>query len=1013
MSQFETHLIAEDPTVVLIANKSVLRAEIIKMLQSQHLQIAVVDVDQLLSGVQGLELFNNAYKVIWLHEYNEENEDEYLSLLSILKEVKIPVSIITTLITPIKKYSSNLLNKWRDRSDKQTQFIVDCGYYIPKANFVFGLEVITSGVKNTAAEFITKKISRGIVLDVKPDVSFLQTEDFIKNIKKFLFRPGRQASVLVRAKNQKTASFSDLIKKIYDSYHRTDLEKVSDSVDFEDPVPFSTEEFIVESSLKEIVTSIVKNLPAPTDEEEIKIDEPDEKLIKNEERVVSPTPDEKQEEVQAEKKVPKKIVSNFESLENIAGRDKDLREKAGDIENQFASESELDFDEENSQNNGEDKKTKEEEKLDVNSEIQRIFQDNRVEKKVNRIRKIAKDSKKITKKSKRRKFLFVGGLGITGAAIGVLVLAVVFFITQSMLKQELIKVVSGGSIEQEYTFAETEKLRKLTDLVEIQVDSYGSIIENNMIIEAASMVEISNNLQSVPQTLLEADEASKNLVLQVLTGNIGETSELAQILDDKVRFAYEMLSKIQASIDHVDVESSSNEKQQLIGEYEEKIQAIRSGMSIQQQLQPVLASLTGENRKKTYAVLLQNNQELRPTGGFIQAVALLNFDGGSLVSYNVYGVYDLDKKLTGDVVPPEDLKKYLGEEKWYLRDSNWNPDFPTTSKQVRWFINKILGIDIDGVIGMNLYTFQDILESTGPVELTEYNEIITNKNILERMEFHSEVILVDNSDTTDYSVVLFEKIIEKIATLDRQKVLPLVSSLRKSLDEGQLMISVEEESDQSVLHSLGWTGGLITPQCPTQLSIVDCQVDIMAQVESNIGVNKANYYIDRDISHSISVNKTVANHSRKITFVNNAQSNAWPKGTYKSYQRFYVDKNAEIEKVSINGSVLREEQINIQELQNFKEIGIRIDVPIQKQLVVEIDYSTPHSSNGGFSYVFFNQRQAGTSGDSLRVSIEHSSDLKPVLIAPAAEVYGNTITFIDEVNSSIFGVEFELNIGLN
>lgn len=1007
MSQFETHLIAEDPTIVLIANKSVLRTEVIKMLQSQHLEIAVVDVDQLLSGEQGLELFNNAYKVIWLHEYNEENEDEYLNLLSILKEVKIPISIITNLITPLKNYSSNLLNKWSDRSDKQTQFIVDCGYYIPKANFVFGLEVITSGVKNTAAEFITNKISRGIVLDVKPDVSFLQIEDFIKTIKRFLFRPGKQASVLVRARNQKTASFSDLIKKIYDSYHRTDLEKVADNVVFEDPVPFSTEEFVTESSLKEIVTSIVKNLPAPTDEEEIEIDEPDEKLIKSEDRALSPTPYSERKEVQEEKRVPKKIVSNFESLENITAREKYLEKQAGNIENQFSDESELDFEEESFQNNGETKNTKEEEKLDVNSEIQRIFQDNRVEKKVNRIRKIAKDSKKITKKSKRRKFLFVGGLGITGAAIGVLVLMIVFFITQSMLKQELIQVVSGGTIEQEYTFAETEKLRKLTDLVEMQVDSYGSIIESNSIIDAASMVEISNNLQSVPQTLLEADEASKNLVLQVITGNIGETSELAQILDDKVRSAYEMLSKIQASIDHIDVDSNSNEKQQLIDKYEEKIQQIRSGMSIQQQLQPVLASLTGEDRKRTYAVLLQNNQELRPTGGFIQAVALLNFDGGSLVSYNVYGVYDLDNKLTGDVVPPEDLKKYLGEEKWYLRDSNWNPDFPTTSKQVRWFINKILGVDIDGVIGMNLYTFQDILEATGPVELTEYNEIITDKNILERMEFHSEVILVDTPDSVDYSVVLFEKIIEKITTLDRQKVLPLVSSLRKSLDEGQLMISVEEESDQSVLHSLGWTGGLVKPQCPTQLSVVDCQVDIMAQVESNIGVNKANYYIDRDTSHTISVDRTVANHSRKVTFINNAQSNAWPKGTYKSYQRFYIDENAEIEKVSINGSVLREDQVNIQELQNFKEVGVRIDVPIQKQVSVEIDYSTPHSTSGGFSYVFFNQRQPGKSGDPLRVSIEHSNDLKPVLIAPAAEVYGNVITFMDEVNSSIFGVEFE------
>lgn len=93
-----------------------------------------------------------------------------------------------------------------------------------------------------------------------------------------------------------------------------------------------------------------------------------------------------------------------------------------------------------------------------------------------------------------------------------------------------------------------------------------------------------------------------------------------------------------------------------------------------------------------------------------------------------------------------------------------------------------------------------------------------------------------------------------------------------------------------MLHSLGWTGSLVEPQCPTRLSVVDCRVDVMAQVEANIGVNKANYYLDREINHKVIIDREKATHSRNITFTNNAKSNSWPKGTYKSYQRFYIDK---------------------------------------------------------------------------------------------------------------------------
>lgn len=300
-----------------------------------------------------------------------------------------------------------------------------------------------------------------------------------------------------------------------------------------------------------------------------------------------------------------------------------------------------------------------------------------------------------------------------------------------------------------------------------------------------------------------------------------------------------------------------------------------------------------------------------------------------------------------------------------------------------------------------------MLEATGPVDLPEYNEVITQKNILERMEFHSEVVLVDSTNSIDYPVTIFEKMIQNIINIDRKKITSLLSSFESSLSDRQFLFSVFDEEDQVVLSNLGWTGGLMKPQCPTKLSVVDCGVDFFAQVEANVGVNKANYYLQRDILHEITIGKQEVNHDRKITFQNNAKSNSWPKGTYKSYQRFYLDDNSTVDQILVNGQALSQEQISQKQVNSFKEIGIRVDVPIKSQVVVEIKYHVPHSFDNKFSYAFFNQKQSGIRGDSLRVIFKHEPNIKPVLVAPAAEVYGQEIIFNTDSNSSLFGAEFE------
>jgi len=180
------------------------------------------------------------------------------------------------------------------------------------------------------------------------------------------------------------------------------------------------------------------------------------------------------------------------------------------------------------------------------------------------------------------------------------------------------------------------------------------------------------------------------------------------------------------------------------------------------------------------------------------------------------------------------------------------------------------------------------------------------------------------------------------------------------------------------------------------------------QVEANIGVNKANYYVQRQNEHLIVLDKNEAVHQRKITFVNSAKSNSWPKGSYRSYIRFYLSSQSELDTVTIDGQIILPEAISLEEYLGRKVVGIQMDLPIQTSKVVTLNYRTKLPQNTHFSYVFFDQKQSGLSTTPLKLTVQHESSLIPTLLSPQGDVTSNGIVFEKIQNSHLlFGLQFD------
>src|SRR4030042_5849513 len=90
------------------------------------------------------------------------------------------------------------------------------------------------------------------------------------------------------------------------------------------------------------------------------------------------------------------------------------------------------------------------------------------------------------------------------------------------------------------------------------------------------------------------------------------------------------------------------------------------------------------NQPRTFLILLQNNQELRPTGGFMGSYAILKTQDFKLKDLKVEDIYETDGKVSAHINPPAPIQEAFHLGTWRLRDANWDPNFKSTAETLDW-----------------------------------------------------------------------------------------------------------------------------------------------------------------------------------------------------------------------------------------------------------------------------------------------------------------------------------------
>lgn len=347
-----------------------------------------------------------------------------------------------------------------------------------------------------------------------------------------------------------------------------------------------------------------------------------------------------------------------------------------------------------------------------------------------------------------------------------------------------------------------------------------------------------------------------------------------------------------------------------------------------------------------YIILLQNNTEIRPTGGFMGSYAVLNFNNNTLRQWRIEDIYIPDGQLKGHVDPPAPIQQAFRQGWWKLRDSNWEIDFNDAAQDINWFFEKGGEKEIDGIIGLNFGLVKKWIGIIGPINPHGYSEEINQSNFYKLAQSYAQENSFPGSmQKRNYLSAVGEVLLDRTLHANFVKKIKVAKLIFNNLENQQMMIWFKDESLSSEVKKLNWDGGL-----------GDYDMDYLYIVETNLGVNKANCCVERKVEHEVDTDQDLLEKiSIKFENMNTLESSrpplAWG-GDYLNYLRIVVPKNAQITDVKIDGVVYskaskRDFEIpiskdffyTIDEKDRFKIIGLWVKVKALSSATVEVAYN--------------------------------------------------------------------------
>jgi len=366
----------------------------------------------------------------------------------------------------------------------------------------------------------------------------------------------------------------------------------------------------------------------------------------------------------------------------------------------------------------------------------------------------------------------------------------------------------------------------------------------------------------------------------------------------------------------------------------------------------------GYFHERTYLLVLQDNSELRNTGGLLACVGSIDIQNGEPKNLTLYyapsNVYANDTRSAAvSIDGPESFTSFYNSTLVRFWDLNVQYDFATFAPLFASTWQELTGQHSDGVIGLDLTAVQELLKATGP--LTVANETITWRNVIDRVHYASVTAEREGkSDLAGFLRELASKLIAAVQGADPVGKLLLLNNLQTLAQQRHLLVYAPD--------ALKGYDGAIQKKAGDFLYVVD----------ANSGGGKADLAVNRTITYHANLHDDGTQTSNvTITYANDC---GW---TYKVFTTTLVPKDAELLDTR-NSSYRLGPQVTSSD--DLTAISSYVEVPAHTTAFVTYTYSLPTTlvPAGVVShYDLYVPQQAGLDHHTLNtdVTLPHGAQL--------------------------------------
>lgn len=377
---------------------------------------------------------------------------------------------------------------------------------------------------------------------------------------------------------------------------------------------------------------------------------------------------------------------------------------------------------------------------------------------------------------------------------------------------------------------------------------------------------------------------------------------------------------------------------------------------------------------KRYMIIMQNNKEQRPTGGFMTNYAtfkirnaLLDSDFTSKDMYSIDNTLDIIDKTYDFPDPPAAYAKYLKVERLYARDANYYPDFPMSMEKFLSLYNlagRISPIDIkpvDGIFAIDTDVISEMLDVTGPVTVNGLT--YDSKNVVIELEKLASLALREQVGRKKVLGNLMGAMLQNVFESEKNLWPKLIDKSVELILRKHILIYLLDPQAQALIEKYNFAGRVTDP--------VEGDYDYF--VSTNLGGDKTSGFIKKDYEHVLTKegDKWVKTVKVKYTYVQ--PSDEWSPfvTTYRDWFRLYVPAGAQL--ISVEGSEDGSSTEQFVERNKTYFTGYLTLTPSNTKEVV-IKYYLPETVKIGDVYNLLIQKQSGNNEETHVITVNGKSD---------------------------------------